>query len=120
MIYTINDCPTNKEVWFAGIRYDNNVNWLGTDNIPKPVFNFYPIKGMFVDSGNTVKFCYDVLDNSYSIDLTYMDMLCYIFADTPEEAAQWYNNVIYKYRYKLKMMTRDLNFYRIKNTEGVY
>lgn len=90
MTYTINNCPTNKEVWFAGVRYKDCVVWLENDNIPKSVFNFYPIKGMLVDSGDTVKFYYDTLDNSCSIDLIYTDMLYYIFADTPEEAAQGY------------------------------
>ena len=120
MIYTINDCPTDKEVWFAGICYDNNVNWLGTDNIPKPVFNCRPICGKLVNLGDTVEFCYDGFGETRSINLTYMDMLCYLFADTFEEAAQGYNNIIYKYKFKLDMVLRDLYLYRIKNTEGVY
>lgn len=120
MTYTINNCPTNKEVWFAGIRYKDCVAWLEDDNIPKPAFNYHPIKGILVDSGDTVKFCYDDLDNSCSIDLAYKNVLCCIFADTPEEAAQGYNDIIYKYNYKLKMMMRDLNLYRIKNVNGVY
>lgn len=118
MIYTINDYPTDKEVWFAGIRYDNNVNWLGTDNIPKPVFNCHPTIGKLIDLGDTVEFRCET--SGVSIRLNAFDRSTYIFADTFEEAAQEYNNVIYKYHYKLKMMTRDLNFYRIKNTEGVY
>ena len=120
MTYTINNCPTNREVWFAGIRYKDYVAWLEDDNIPKPAFYYHPIKGMLVDSGDTVKFCYDGLYNSCSIDLAYKDVLCCIFADTPEEAAQGYNDIIYKYNYKLKMMMRDLNLYRIKNVNGVY
>lgn len=118
MIYGLNDCPINEEVWFCGIKYDDYVDWLESDDIPKPVFNCRPTIGKLINLGDTVEFRCETSD--VSIRLNAFDRSTYIFADTFEEAAQEYNNVIYKYHYKLRMMTRDLNFYRIKNTEGVY
>lgn len=120
MTYTIKDCPINKDIWFAGIRYDNYTNWLENDNIPKPVFNCHPTNGQLVVYNNVPEFRYEALGKFCSISLYATDMNCYVFADTFEEAAQEYNNIIYKYNYKFRMMMRDLNLYRIKNTEGVY
>lgn len=116
MIYRVNDCPINEEVWLAGIRF----SWLETDDIPKPVFNCHPIKGKVITLGDEIVFQYECLDKVCSINLTYMDMLCYVLADTPEEAAQGYNNIIYKYNYKLNEMQRNLGLYRIKNVKGVF
>lgn len=119
MTYTINNFPTNKEVWFAGIRYDNYVDWIGNDNLIRPVFNFRPTNGRLVAYNDVLEFRWDGLGDC-SIPLSTTDMNCYVFADTFEEVAQGYNDIIYKYNYKLKMMMHELNFWRIKNAEGVY
>lgn len=92
MVYNYQSAPLNKEVYCIGFRYGRT----------KPIVNRKPTLGIVKDDSYWRRFVPNK-ENEYTIELRQYAS-SYYFADTYEEAAKKYNelvNVVYKKYYDL-------------------